>query len=122
MFGEVIEGKGVGKKFIAMPEYSEQIQQKLNFKPFPGTLNLRVQIDELENFLKNREKRKIKGFEKEGKIFGSAICYKIMIGGIAGAIIFPEKSSHERNVIEVISFVNLKERLKLRLGDKIQLK
>lgn len=121
MFGEVIQGKGKGKKFLEMKEYSEQILKKLNFKPFAGTLNLRVSEKELKEFLQEREKREIKGFEKEGKKFGKVTCYKVKVGGITAAIVFPEKSEYEKNVVEVISFVNLKERLKLDIGDKIQI-
>lgn len=121
MFGEIIEGKGKAKDFLKMQEYAGQILEKIGFKPFAGTLNLRVNENELQNFLEEREKRKISGFEKSGKKFGSAVCYKIRVGGIPGAIIFPEKSLHEKNVIEVISFVNLKERLRLNAGDKIKL-
>lgn len=121
MFGEVVEGKGKAEKFLGMEEYSEKIFAKMNFKVFPGTLNLRVDVEELKNFLQGREKRRIEGFEKQGKKFGGIVCYKIHVGGIPAAIVFPKKSSHAEDVIEIISFVNLKERLKLGLGDKIQI-
>lgn len=121
MFGEVISGLGRAKDFLGLDEYKKQFLEKLNFTPFLGTLNLKIDEKELMTFLQEREKRTIEGFEKNGKKFGSAVCYLIKIGNIPAAIIFPEKSSHSKNVIEIISYVNITKLLKLGVGDKVRL-
>ncbi|MEK6973470.1 MAG: DUF120 domain-containing protein [archaeon] len=121
MFGEVILGLGRAKQFLEMPEYKKQFLDKLNFGPFPGTLNLKVDEKELNEFLLEKEKRIIEDFEKNGKKFGSVVCYKIKIGNIPAAIIFPKKSKHAKNVIEIISYVNITKLLKLKIGDKVRL-
>lgn len=121
MFGKIIEGKGIGKKFLQMEKYAEQFFEKLGFRPFAGTMNLEVDEGELKGFLEGREKREISGFEEKGESFGGVTCYKVKVGGVPAALVFPEKSDHAGNVVEVISFVNLRERLKLNSGDKIQL-
>lgn len=121
MFGEVIAGLGRAKQFLEMPNYKKQFLGKLNFTPYPGTLNLKVDERELKEFLQEREKRIIMGFENKGKTFGSVICHKIKIGNIPAAIIFPEKSKHTKTIIEIISYVNITRQLKLRIGDKVRL-
>ncbi|PIU21556.1 MAG: hypothetical protein COT15_01775 [Candidatus Diapherotrites archaeon CG08_land_8_20_14_0_20_34_12] len=121
MFGEVISGLGRAKQFLEMPEYKKQFLEKLNFTPFPGTLNLKIDKKELKEFLQEREKRNIAGFEKDCKKFGDVLCYKIKIGNIPAAIVFPEKKEHANDVIEIISYVNITKQLRLKIGDKVRL-
>ena len=40
--GTVFSGEGNGKKFVEMPWVKRQIEEKLGFSPYLGTLNLRL--------------------------------------------------------------------------------
>ena len=51
--------------------------------------------------------------------FGKIDCYRCVIGGLPGAVIFPEMSVHGLQVIEVISPFNLRKKLSLVDGSKV---
>ena len=40
--GSVFSGNGEGRKFIELPWVKRQIQEKLGFTPYLGTLNIRL--------------------------------------------------------------------------------
>ena len=40
--GTVFSGEGNGKKFVDLPWVKQQIEEKLGFSPYLGTLNLRL--------------------------------------------------------------------------------
>ncbi len=40
--GTVFSGKGEGRKFIELPWVKRQIEEKLGFTPYSGTLNIRL--------------------------------------------------------------------------------
>ena len=50
--GTVFSGQGRGKKFVELPWVKRQVEEKLGFSPYPGTLNLRLTG-------KNVEKRRL---------------------------------------------------------------
>jgi CTP-dependent riboflavin kinase len=61
--GKVFVGLGEGGKFVALEWVEKQIKEKLGFKPYPGTLNLK--IEEKESLDVIRELRKAKGISIE---------------------------------------------------------
>ncbi|MEA2071078.1 MAG: DUF120 domain-containing protein, partial [Asgard group archaeon] len=78
-YGEVESGLGEGAWYISQEEYTEQFQEILGFKPFPGTLNLRIyNVDDLKKIANIRQSEPyiIHGFEKKGRKFGDVMCYK----------------------------------------------
>src|SRR5208283_5883552 len=46
--GTVFSGNGEGRKFIDLPWVKRQIQEKLGFTPYAGTLNIRLSREGLE--------------------------------------------------------------------------
>ncbi len=69
MKGIVCSGAGEGKKYISIPEYKRQIEEKFNFSPYEGTLNLEVS-KEVFNDLIIIEGINIHGFKKMANILG----------------------------------------------------
>ena len=119
--GIVTTGFGKGKDFLNKEFYSKKFMEKLNFKPYPGTLNLIVSSDYLDdiNTLKCECETGIKGENN----FGSVKYIKAVLNNeIKGAIVFPEKTTHEENYLEFISDENLREKYNLEDNDKINLK
>ncbi len=116
--GTIVRGLGEGTYFMSMPHYRREIKDKLDFKSYPGTLNIKVNKKEFDS-LKNQKSIKIHGYKSGNKIFGGAICYKARIKGINGAIIIPDLTKH-RDIIELIAPIHLKSELKLKDGDKIK--
>jgi len=118
--GIVVTGLGKGAIFMSIDHYKKEFKDKLGFDPFPGTLNLTVN-NEQTSILKNIEPIRIESFKKDEKTFGGVSCYKIKINNNDGAIIVPDLTEHDEDMIEIISPVNLKSELKIKDGDKVKI-
>lgn len=114
--GKLISGTGKGSYFVSM--YSELMEKKLGFIPFPGTLNLRMEI--IPQF--NKTKKII--LKKEG--FGDVDCYPVTVWNrflrnhFKGYLLRPHKTIHPENIIEIIALVSLRQELSLTDGDEVQ--
>ena len=69
MKGVVKKGKKEGKKYMEMKGYRLQFLKKLHIEPYPGTLNLFVEKN-FVNDLKKCEGIAINGFVEKGKEYG----------------------------------------------------
>jgi len=47
--GTVVQGTGRAGKYIQMPQYKQRFYEKLDFVPYSGTLNLK--IENLKNWI-----------------------------------------------------------------------
>lgn len=122
--GEVFTGLVQGAYYISQSGYRDQIQEKLGFDPFPGTLNLRLVGEYLEHrrVLEGWPAVVLEGFRGEDRAFGGAQCYPLMVNGeVEGALIVAERSGYDRGVMEVVSPENLRERFGLEDGDRVKL-
>lgn len=112
----IIKGKvvsGLGKGQIYIPQYLPYFETMLGFTCFPGTLNMKV--EELP-VLDPTKKISIVPDESE-----AVDCYLVTINNqFDGAIVIPHKTEHEKNIIELIAPVNLREELKVHDGDEVQ--
>jgi len=119
--GSVVAGIGKGAHFVSQKEYMDGFKRLLDFSPFAGTLNVKIEGEGIEKRITLREQAPIRvpGFSR-GKIsFGKIDCYRCMINGLPGAVIFPEMSVHGLQVLEVISPFNLRKKLSLSDGSKV---
>lgn len=122
--GFVFSGFGEGAYYISLPKYFKQIEEKIGFKPYPGTLNIKLNEESLKKkaLIEKLIGIKIEGFEEKGKIFGSGKCFPAIINGkIEGAIIIPEKTHYDSSVIEIISEKYLRKELNIKDGDNIRI-
>lgn len=117
ILGKVTSGLGTGQRYISLEGYRSQLQQKLGFDPFPGTLNLRLK-DPL--FLPAEEAILIKGFINAGRSYGSCKCYPCKVGARRCAIIRPDRSAYPLSLIEIIAPVSLRESMNLKDGDVVE--
>jgi riboflavin kinase, archaea type len=109
--GTVFSGKGEGRKFIELPWVKQQIENKLGFTPYSGTLNIRLSNEgaKQKKLLENVTQIEIcpeKGFCK-------GMLIKSSIDGLECAIIIPEVPHYPSDVLEVIAPWYLRERLKI---------
>jgi riboflavin kinase len=115
IYGELESGLGEGAWYISQDEYSSQFEEVLGFVPFPGTLNLRIlNVDDLKKIAQIRQSEPyiIHGFEKKGRNYGDVMCYKCrFIDGTVGAIIIPSRTHHNKDILEAIAPINLREKL-----------
>ncbi|MEA2104109.1 MAG: DUF120 domain-containing protein [Candidatus Cloacimonadota bacterium] len=102
--GIIKQGIGEGKFYITHPEYKKRIKTFLRINPFPGTLNLEVNINLIRAMKELFKPIIIAGFETEDRSFGSLSCYECLIDKKMEAwIIFAERTTHPENIIELIS-------------------
>ena len=123
LHGKVANGMGEGGYYICQPQYMEQFERILGFKPFEGTFNMRIDKDDMGklDIIKGSSGYLVNGFVSEGRSFGNVIVYKAKIRNIDCAVVVPERS-HYREVIEIICQYHLRRTLSLNEGDSIDLR
>jgi CTP-dependent riboflavin kinase len=120
--GKIISGEKKGAFFTQLDWVQNQCQEKLGFKPFPGTLNLEIKaakIPDIEALLKKH------GLElmPPDSNFCTGHVYPVNIMGVSGAIVAPAEDVrvHDKNILELIAPICLKEALDVDDGDEIML-
>jgi len=120
--GKIVSGVGQGAFFTRLDWFQEQCQEKLGFKPYPGTLNIKISTDKIPEIevLENEEGLE---FLPPDAVFCSGRAFPVSIADVRGAIIIPaaEVRVHGKNIVEVIAPINLKEKLGVADGDPISL-
>ena len=124
--GRVVSGAKKAAFFTQLDWVLEQCLEKLGFKPFPGTLNIEILPESLLDTESIPGKKGIELIppEQNGPIdstFCTAQVLPVSIKGIDGAIIIPEEKEkiHDKNIIEAIAPVNLKDALNIDDGDTV---
>lgn len=105
LVGKVVPGFNEGRYYIEM--YKSRIKEVAGFMPFLGTLNIKTNAQKIKSFLMDMDPRTIEGFSDKSRSFGSVKLYKVKIDGFTGAILKPERSRHEEDIVELISEKNL---------------
>jgi len=121
--GSVFSGLGEGKYYISRSSYMDSFVKKLGFKPFHGTLNLRIPPDDVDrlDLIRGSWPVIIPGFKESGRQYGDVLCYEVKIPDLTAkvAAIVPRRSHYGSNVLELISDVNLREALNLKNGSEL---
>ena len=118
--GKVASGMGKAEFFLSQEFYTNEFKKNLGFVPFPGTLNVIVSEDHLDEI--NEIKDNCENIIEPDEGFGAVKYVEAKINGIIdGAIVFPAKTTHEINYLEVISEKKLRDELNLNDGDIISL-
>jgi riboflavin kinase len=116
--GEIYSGKGEGAKFIKLAWVKKQMEAKLGFKLFPGTLNLKLALD---NVMNGKLLKKKAGFEI---VPPSGYCrgrfFMARLSGVECAVLIPEVAGYPDNVVEVVASANLREKLSLSDGSLVE--
>jgi riboflavin kinase len=118
--GKVFSGKGEGAKFMKLSWVKKQIEEKLGFVPYPGTLDVRITIESVE--LKRAlaeggvDILPAAGFHR-GKCCRASFRTELMC-----ALVVPEVAGYPENVIEIIGPENLREKFHLSDGDPVEVK
>jgi len=121
LLGVVRSGLGEGAYYVSMKQYTEQFKKKLGFIPYPGTLNVKVNLQSFLQFVAGMEKIQIEGFTTQTRTFGGIDCFKVKVSGIESALIIPHRTSHDKSVAEVISPVYFRQRLKMKDNDEVEI-
>ncbi len=115
--GKVFSGTEAGKKFIDLKWVKLQIQGKLGFSPYSGTLNIRLTKGSVK---KKVLLEKTNGIEVTPQVgYYPGIMFKAQIDSLAAGIIIPKVPNYPSDVLEVIAPVCLREHLKLADGSLV---
>ena len=116
--GILISGNNRGKHFINLPWVKEQVNSKLGFDPYLGTLNLRI-LNEKEIY----QLRKAEGITIEPeKGYYKGKCFKALVmNKVEGAVVLPDVPEYPSDLLEILAAVNLRKTLELVDGDIIDL-
>lgn len=126
--GTIEEGDGKAKDFISLPGYMEQFETKLEYEPYPGTLNIHLDAGSVEvrKQIQSWDPIRIDGWETEEGSFGPVYCVPATITTETGAesyepvhIIYPERTDHDLSTVELLAPVRLRERIPLSTGDQV---
>jgi riboflavin kinase len=116
IYGIIVSGTQKGSFFMSLEVYQTQFLEKLGFKPFPGTLNLDVAEEDASQIINLQDQMGIiKGSGSYGDV---KYLHARLNGEIEGALLFPVKTLHSSQILEFVSVENLREKLKLKDGDK----
>lgn len=121
--GDIFTGLGEGAYYVTREPYRRQFIEKLGFDPYPGTLNLRISSEydvKMRGELEAYPGIEIEGFKNENRTYGSVKCFRAIMNNKArGAVVLALRTHHPGSVIEVIAPVYLRDRLKLKDGNKV---
>jgi riboflavin kinase len=106
---------------MSLKPYLGQFKEKLGIEAYKGTLNLRVEYPDFLSFVNTQKRILIPGFTAKDRSFGNLVAYKVKVDGISSAIIIPERTSHDNDVIEIISKAYFRKKLNLKDGQKVKI-
>jgi riboflavin kinase len=124
--GTVTSGMGEGKHYISLSGYRRQFRERLEYDPFPGTLN--VDLDEESIRARARmdalDPIEIDGWEDDERTYGPAFCWPATIETDGKRYedvhaIAPERTHHGADQLELIAPVKLRETLDIEDTDGV---
>jgi len=122
--GKVFQGLGEGAYYIGLEGYKIQFAKALEFDPYPGTLNLKLESTmqvEQKKQLRGFDGLRIEGFQRDGRTYGGARCYRATVGkvNLQGAVLVIDRTHYDDSVLEIISPHFLRGALGLKNGDQL---
>jgi len=139
IIGEVSSGLGRAHVFMSQKHYQSQFKVVLGVGAWPGTLNVDVGGESLDEFshlrvlagldegaaMESVQPLRIEGFERDGRSFGGATAFRGRIRMGEGeweecAILIPDLTRHT-STAEVISGAFLRESLPCSDGDLVEI-
>jgi riboflavin kinase len=120
--GKVFSGMGKGRYYVGHPEYQKRFEESLGYRPFPGTLNVKLQDDSAVASLKrlrSLEGVKMESFVSNGESFSALNCFDGTMDGQRVTLLFIDVTYYNESVAELISPVFLREKFGLKDGDDV---
>ncbi len=119
--GRIVEGFGKGRFYLSLDGYKRGIRNRLGFEPYAGTLNVKLSKNDFmkRNEILRDEPIVINGFRTKERTFGDLFAYHCRVNGRSAAIVFPLRSNHPQDVIEIIADVNLRKELNKGKGSSV---
>lgn len=117
--GTVTSGMGRGADYVGMDAYQERFADTVGFAPFPGTLNLDVDVAAKRELEDTATHHRIDGFTVDGEAYSAVDAYLVDVEGTAAALLEMDVTDHPPSVAELVAPVNLREELDIEDGDTV---
>jgi riboflavin kinase len=120
--GRVFSGIGKGKYYVGHPEYQKRFESALGYKPYPGTLNVKLEgsvLREKMRTLRSAGGTRIDSFIVDGEGFSALNCFDGKMDGERVTLLLIEVTHYDESVAEIISPTFLRGRFGLKDGDKV---
>jgi riboflavin kinase len=120
--GIIQRGAGKGAFFTQVDWVVRQCEQMLGYRPFPGTLNMRVNDSDARHLSLLTDTCDFE-LVPDDPAFCSAKMKKVHINGSPAAVVIPSEDVriHDERILEIISACGIKQTLGLKDGDPVRL-
>lgn len=127
LHGDITTGMGEGRHYVTLPGYKVQFEEKLEYDPYPGTLNvsLTAASNRERSILASLEGINIVEWEDEERTYGGATCYPATVEAAEGRsfegahVIVPDRTHHDSDELEIIAPERIRDELGLLDGDEV---
>jgi len=116
--GTLISGSDEGRKYVELEWVKQQVKEKLGFDPYPGTLNLRLNSENVKRRVALEKNAKLWLCHSEGYCTG--LLFKAALDGLPCGVIIPQIENYPENMLEILASENLKQELRLHDGDLVK--
>lgn len=121
--GRAFSGMGKGKYYVGHPEYQKRFEGTLGYRPYPGTLN--VKLERSEELERMRELRGLKGvaiagFTVQGENMSALKCFEGELKGRRVTLLLIDVTHYNESVAELISPVYLRGELGINDGEELE--
>lgn len=109
--GKIVEGGREGGYYLKLEHYKKEIKNNFGFLPYPGTLNIKIRKEDVEKrgVILKKELITIPGFNDKKRSYGELFAYPGKLNGNKVVIIFPLRTYHGKDIIEVVAGKDIKE-------------
>ena len=119
--GRVFTGLGEGEFYVNL--YARQFERALGYKPYPGTLNIKLvpgSVEEWRRVITTHNCIIVEPPQIPGTRLARVKCYEASLRGVRVHIVVPDISAYDETVVELIAPESLREKLSLRDGDLVE--
>lgn len=118
--GHIVSGMGEGTYYLAQQGYVSQFNDRCGFKPYPGTLNVKIPHIEKNKLrlIKKFPGIEVKEFKTKNRTFGAVKCFPAMVDDEHCILVLPLRG-HYSSILEFISPMNLRKKIGLTDGDPV---
>lgn len=119
--GTVVGGKGEAVYFTQLDWVQHQCADKLGFHPFPGTLNLKIEIDDLWRQIANSYSDQMIQLVPTDPSFCNGDAIPCTLFGVQTALILPEEKVrvHSNKIVEIVAPIHLRDAFALKENDSV---
>ncbi len=120
--GTVFSGMGKGKYYVGHQEYQRRFIEALGYRPYPGTLNVKLEEDRYVEQLRTLRTMggiRVEGFRRGGEEFSALTCFNGQLSGQQVTLLFIDVTHYNESVAELISPAYLRGKLNIKDGDQV---